>query len=165
MKASQIQLAYATGALTAYTAVTNVVTATTKGAAVALASVVSGTTVSAAGLVLPTIGVFDIEWESLACLIQTNITTNALTVLPVWQCSDEGTNWQTLFPMNGAAYVQTPATGTGSLITTTYRLPLAGINPSAAKLRIAFTTGGATGAAGDNIVASYYWRRRFSIQS
>lgn len=154
-------LFYSTGTKTAYTAQTNVIPSTATGFQVALNTVTSGTTVSGTGLVLPVIGVTNIEFDSLFAIIQTNLTTSTLTVTPVWQQSDDNTNWRTITPMNGAAYVQWPPTGTGSLVNTCEEQAFAGCNPAARYIRIAFTVGGTTGASGDNIVASYRWRKRF----
>lgn len=138
--------------------------ASIRGSNIALNGVVSGSTTSTAGLVLGggNVTLLQIEWESLRAKIQTQITTNLLSVVPVWQVSDDGVAWSTLLPQNGAAYVQWPATGTGTLATTTQDQALQ-FNPSAKYVRIAVNSTGATGGAGDNVIVAYSWRQRFTI--
>lgn len=163
MKANQIQQLYSTGTKTAFTAVANVIPATALGFQIALSGVTATSTVSGTGLVLSTFALPDIEWDSLCAVVQENLTTNTITVTPRWEASDDGTNWQPMRAYNAPAFVQVSAAGTGSLVTTTYRIAATGLNPAAAKIRIAFTVGVATGGAGDNIVVAYAWRKRFSL--
>jgi hypothetical protein len=156
---SMVKKAYAGGALTAYTAPL----AAYKGSVIALATKVTGSVTSTAGLVVtlasPT---FNIEWESLSALIETNITTTSLVVKMIWQASLDGTNWVQLYDSNGVAPVQIAATGSGSLVTTQFIMNLHGINPGYPYLRIAALNTGATGAAGDNVTAAYNYRGRFT---
>jgi hypothetical protein len=131
------------------------------GSVIALNGVVTASTTSTAGLVITPAGnQFNIEWGSLVANIQTGITTNSLAVVAQWQVSNDGTNWASIYPYSGGAYTQVNATGTGSLITTSYCLSLPGINPGHPFLRIAVLSTGATGAAGDNVTVSYNYRRR-----
>jgi hypothetical protein len=144
-----------TGATTAYTSPL----ASYKGSQIALNTVVAGTTTSTAGLVLA-FGSNDIEWDSLAALVETDITTNTITVSSKWQGSGDGTNWVDIVNLNGVAKLQIAAAGTGSLITTQYFHPLAGVNPFTRYIRLAVVNAVATGGAGDNVTVSYCFRRR-----
>lgn len=131
------------------------------GLTVALASVTSGSYASASGLVIP-VGspAFNIEFDSLCAVISAGITTSSLTATTVWQGSNDDSNWLTIYGTNGAAYVQRPATGTGTLVTTTYAQKLE-MNPSFKYLRMAVLVGGTTGASGDNVTVGYCWRKRW----
>ncbi|HEY2516957.1 MAG TPA: hypothetical protein VGI39_39065 [Polyangiaceae bacterium] len=92
------------------------------------------------------------------------ITTTSLVVVTMWQASDDGTNWDTIFPGNGAAYVQVAATGNGGLVTTTYRQWFDFGDAAACQyVRAAVKSTGATGAAGDNITITFGWLKRFFI--
>ena len=153
------QLNYAIAPLTAMSAPF----ASVSGSNIALNAVVSGSTTSTAGLVIGVgLNTALIEYDSLRAKIQTKITTNSLTVVPVWQVSDDGTNWSTIVPHNGAAYVQWPPTGNGTLATTTQDQAFQ-FNPSSKYIRIAVVSGGATGGAGDNVIVAYNWRQRFTV--
>lgn len=128
---------------------------------VALNGVTTGTTTSAAGLVINIDQSRNVEFDSLVMNVTAAITTTSLVVQTLWQVSDDGTTWRTLYPMNGAAYVQVAATGTGSLVTTNYCVAANGWNPSKQFIRAAVLSTGATGAAGDNVTISYGFRKRF----
>lgn len=132
------------------------------GGVIALAGVTTGNTTSTAGLILQPKGANNIAADSLCANISAGITTTSLVVVPQWQVSNNGTTWTTLLPMNGAAYVAL-ATGTGSLVTTTYALSAAGLNLAYPYVRLAVVSTGATGAAGDNVTVSYNWNRQFII--
>lgn len=146
-----------TGAGTAFTAPL----AAYKGSLIALNTVVAGATASTAGLVIANGGPnWNIEWESLVALVETNVTTSTITVSSKWQCSPDGVNWVDLVNLNGVAKLTIAAAGTASLITTQYFHPLSGINPGIAYMRLAVSPGVVTGAAGDNCTVSYFFRKR-----
>jgi hypothetical protein len=150
-----------TGASTAYVATGFT---TFKGSQIALTTVTSGSTASTAGLSLA-LGSQDVEWDSLAALVETDVTTNTITVASKWQVSPDNTNWCDLVNLNGVAKLQISAAGTGSLVTTIYMHPLAGINPSVRYLRLAVVVGVVTGGAGDNVTVSYCYRKRLSSEA
>lgn len=156
MAFGKLQTNYATGTLVAYSAPF----AAVSGSNIALTGVTTGTITSSAGLVLggSNISLQMVEFDSLRALVQGKITTSALVVTPRWQISDDGTNWGDLLPHNGAAYVAL-ATGTGSLVTTSFYQSCQ-VNPSVKYLRMAVLSTGATGGAGDNVIVSYSWRQR-----
>jgi phenylpropionate dioxygenase-like ring-hydroxylating dioxygenase large terminal subunit len=154
---SSIVKSYAGGALTAFTAPL----ASYKGSLVALNGVTAGTAVSTVGLVLQAGGANNIEFNSLAALVETNITTSTMTVTTKWQVSNDGTSWIDLFEKTSQSNTNRSAAGTGSLVTTQYVQSMDGINPSFPYMRIAVQVGVATGAAGDNVTVSYNWRKRF----
>ena len=151
-----------TGAATAYSA-SGAATASMNGSNIALNTVTTGNTTSSAGLVLampsPSMNV---EWDSLVALVQYKITTTSLVVIGRFQGSLDGSNWSDIRDGNGAAFVQVAATGTGSLVTTTLFHSLPGINPSFPYMRYAVVSTGATGAAGDNVIVSYNFRKRWT---
>ncbi|MDP9148520.1 MAG: hypothetical protein M3O36_01050 [Myxococcota bacterium] len=153
---SMIQKAYSTGTQTAFTAPL----ASMKGSLIALNTVVAGTTTSTAGLVLNAGGAFNLEWDSVAAIVETNVTTTSLTVTAKWQVSNDGTNWIDLLTKNSAANVQKAATGTGSLVTTQFVMSLDGVNPAFPYLRAAVLSAGATGGAGDSCTIAYNFRKR-----
>lgn len=147
-----------TGAGTAFTAPL----ASYKGSQIALNTVTSGTISSTAGLVIALAGpTFNIEWESLFALVETDITTSTITVSSGWQGSWDGTNWIQILAGASAtsAFLQVAAAGTGSLITTQYAHYFPG-NPSFDYVRYAVKVGVTTGAAGDNVTVSYGFRKR-----
>lgn len=129
---------------------------------VALSTVVAGTITSAAALVLAPRLSQNIAADSLVMNVSAAITTSTIVVATVWQVSDDNTNWRTIYPLNGAAYVNVAVAGTGSLVTTTYCQSLAGYNFSKQYVRAACLNTVATGGAGDNITISYGWRRAFN---
>lgn len=153
-----VQAAF-TGAGVAYTAPL----AAIKGSLIALNTLVAGSTASSAGLVIPVAGpTWNIEWDSLSALVETNLTTLNITATTKWQVSPDGTNWVDLLGKNGAANVTKAAAGTGGLVTTQYVQSFDGINPGFRYIRLAALVGAATGAAGDNVTASYYFRKRWT---
>jgi hypothetical protein len=129
---------------------------------VALSGVVAGTVTSAAGLVLAPNQSQNIAADSLVMNVSAAITTSTIVVATVWQVSDDGTNWRTIYALNGAAYVNVAPAGTSSLVTTAYCQPLAGFNFSKQYVRAAVLNTVATGGAGDNVTISYGWRRAFN---
>jgi len=151
------------GAGTAFTAPL----AAFKGSQIALNTIVAGTTVSTAGLVL-SMAQSELEWDSLIALVETDLTTSTITVASKWQGSLDGTNWVDIMPNNPAAaagtvalpQLQRAAAGTGSLVTTQYFHAFIGMNPSVDYIRLAVLTGVATGGAGDNVTVSYCFRKR-----
>jgi hypothetical protein len=155
--------AYSQGAQTAYVAPL----AAFKGSQIALSTLVAGTTASTAGLVL-SMASSEVEWDSLSALVETDITTNTITVAGKWQGSLDGTNWLDILPNNPAAaagtlalpQLQRAAAGTGSLITTQYLHQFPGVNPAYDYIRFAVLVGVVTGAAGDNVTVSYCYRKR-----
>ncbi len=148
---------YAQGAQTAFIAPLTAF----KGSQIALNTLVAGTTASTAGLVIANAGAqFNIEWDSLYALVETDLTTNTITVASKWQLSLDGTNWIDIVQDGLLRSKLIAAAGTGSLITTQYVHPLGGINPGADYLRLAVVVGVVTGAAGDNVTVSYGWRKR-----
>ena len=129
--------------------------------AIPLNTLVAGTTTSAAGLVInPGDPRFPIEFDSLVMNVTAAITTSTIVVTTIWQVSDDGTNWRTLFPLNNASYVAVAAAGSGSLVTTNYVQTCNGYNPGKQYIRAAVINTVVTGAAGDNVTISYNWRRR-----
>ena len=144
------------------------------GSLVALTALTSASApASSAGLVIAVAGPqWNIEWDSLVALVETDITTSTLTVASRWQGSWDGTNWIDMVLPGGVpagtvtvAAVQYAAAGTGSLITKQYFHPFQGVNPGVDYLRIAFTVGVTTGAAGDNVTASYGFRKRMNTSA
>lgn len=148
---------YFTGTQQAFTSPLNAY----NGSKIALNTVTAGSTASTAGLVLACAN-NDIEWDSLHALVETNLTTSTITATTKWQGSPDGTNWVDIVGLNSAANVTKAAAGTGSLVTTQYFQAFAGINPGIRYLRIAVLVGVATGAAGDNVTCSYFFRRRWA---
>ena len=147
-----------TGAATAFSAPI----ASQNGSNIALAGVAAGSTTSSAGLLIPIAGPqWNIEWDSLCATVQTKVTTTGLIVTTKWQVSNDGVNWVDFVGTNNAANVAVAATGTGALVVTTYVQALVGVNPSFPYFRIAVLSTGATGAAGDNVICSYNFRKRW----
>lgn len=133
-----------------------------KGSQIALNTLVAGTTVSTAGLVIPLSNpTFQIEWDSLVALVETDLTTSTITATSKWQYSPDGTNWLDVLGLNAAANVTKAAAGTGSLVTTQYFHAFAGMNPAAQAVRLAIQVGVVTGGAGDNVTASYFFAKRW----
>lgn len=129
--------------------------------ALALNTVVAGTVTSAAGLVInPGDPRFPIEFDSLVMNVTAALTTNTIVVTTIWQVSDDGTNWRTLYPMNNAAYVAVAPAGNGGLVTTNYVQSCNGWNPAKQYIRAAVINTVVTGGAGDNVTISYNWRKR-----
>jgi len=152
----RIVKSYSTGASQAFTAPL----ASYVGSKIALSGVTANSTASSAGLVIAVGGPqFNIQWESLHAIVETNLTTSTITATTKWQVSNDGTNWLDLLGKNGAANVTKAAAGTGSLITTQYVQAFDGINPAFPYLRLAVLVGVATGAAGDNVTVSYNWTK------
>lgn len=148
-----------TGAGTAFTAPL----AAYKGSLVPLTGITATSTTSVAGLVILVGGPqFNIEWESLLAIVETNLTTSTITATTKWQVSNDGTVWLDLLGKNGAANVTKAAAGTGSLVTTQYAQAFDGVNPGTPYLRLAVLVGVATGGAGDNVTVSYNWRKRWT---
>lgn len=151
-----------TGAQQAYVA-NGAATAGMNGSKIALNTVVAGTTTSTAGLVLALPSpAMNIEWDSLYALVQTGLTTNTIVVVGKWQASLDGVNWSDILGINAPANVQVAAAGTGGLITTTWFHSFAGINPATPFIRYAVVNTVVTGAAGDNVVVSYGFRKRWT---
>ena len=134
-----------------------------KGSQITLNTVVAGTTTSSAGLVIACAGPqWNIEWGSLAALVQTQITTTALSVVSKWQGSLDGTNWFDIMGMNAPANVAVAPAGTGAPIVTTYMHAAPGINPMVAYIRLAVLSTGATGGAADLALVGYSFRKRWT---
>lgn len=153
---AQLVKSYAQGAVVAFAAPL----ASYNGSAIALSGAVAGTFTSTPGLVIAAgSSAVNIEWESLYAIVQTGLTTSTIVATPVWQGSNDGTNWITLVGQTGAAMTSFAAAGTGSLVTTTWAVPFPG-NPSFPYIRLAILNTVVTGAAGDNVKVSYNWRRR-----
>lgn len=156
---------YASGATVAFIAPL----AAFKGSQIALAGITATSVASTAGLVIALAGPqFNIEWESLYALVETDLTTSTITVAGAWQGSMDGTNWLNVInpglptgdQHSTSYFTQKAAAGTGSLVTTQYVHPLYGFNPSFDYLRYAVQVGVATGGAGDNVTVSYGYRKR-----
>lgn len=146
------------GTATAFTSPLNAF----NGSKIALNTITAGTTVSTAGLVISlTNPTFQIEWESLVALVETNLTTSTITAQTKWQYSPDGTNWVDIRDKNGTARTTVAAAGSGSLVTTQYFQAFDGVNPACQAVRIAVLVGVATGAAGDNVTASYFYTKRW----
>jgi len=157
--ASKLVKSYAGGAQQAFTAPL----AAFNGSKIPLLGVTAGSTASTAGLVIPlTNPTFAIEWESLSALIETNLTTSTITATSKWQYTLDGSNWLDVLGLNAAANVTKAAAGTGSLVTTQYVHSFSGVNPAAQAVRLAIQVGVATGAAGDNVTASYNYIKRWN---
>lgn len=134
-----------------------------KGTVIALNTIAVGATAGAAGLVLPVAGPqFNISECALSAIVETNITTSTLTATTKWQVSNDGVNWLDLLGKNAAGNVTKSAAGSGSLVTTQYVQAFDGIDPAFPYIRLAVLVGGATGAAGDSVTASYQWRKRWA---
>lgn len=127
-----------------------------KSTVIALNTVVSGTTVGGPSLSLAS---GDIEGDTLCANVSSALTTNLLTVTTKWQVSQDGTTWVDVQQSNGAALVRIAPAGTGSLVTTAF-CQLTQFSPAHPYIRLALVTGGATGAAGDNVTVSYNFRKR-----
>lgn len=154
---SSVVKAYAGGALTTFVAPL----AAYKGSQIALNTKVAGSITSTAGLVISCASAtFNIEWESLVALVETDLTTNTIVVKTMWQGSDDGTNWVQIFDENCVALVGVAAAGTGGLVTTQYRQMLRH-NPGMPYLRLAAINTVVTGAAGDNVTVAYNYRKRW----
>jgi hypothetical protein len=133
------------------------------GSKIALSGVTAGSVASTAGLVLAMGSTaVNAEWGSLSANVQTGLTTNSITATMVWQGSNDGTNWVTVNRMTNTANSNFAPAGTGGLITTTFVQAFQGMNPGYPYMRLAALVGGATGAAGDNVVVSYNWRMRWT---
>lgn len=150
------------GAQTAFTAPLAAYT----GSKIALNTITAGSTASTAGLVVvagqPSGGSKSVEFDSLAAVVETNITTSTLTVTTKWQVSNDGTDWIDFFGKNTAANVTKAAAGTGSLVTTQYVQAWDGVNPQFPYVRLAAQVGVATGGAGDSVTVAYNYRLRFN---
>lgn len=156
----KIVKAYFTGAQQAFTAPL----AAYNGSKIALSGITATSTVSTAGLVIACAGPqFNIEWESLSAIVETNLTTNTITATTKWQVSNDGTAWIDLLGKNAAANVTKANAGTGSLVTAQYVQAFDGINPGFPYLRLAVLVGVTTGAAGDNVTVAYNFRKRASV--
>lgn len=150
---------YSNGTQVAFTAPL----ASYKGTVIPLNGITAGSTTGVSGLVIACAGPqFNIEWESLSAIIETNLTTSTITATTKWQVSNDGTNWIDLLGKNAAANVTKSAAGTGSLVTTQYVQAFDGINPGFPYLRLAVLVGTVTGAAGDNVTVAYNWRKRWT---
>jgi hypothetical protein len=125
----------------------------------ALSGVTANTVTSSAALILVPNEITKMAMESLVMNVTAGITTSTLVVTTVWQVSENGSTWVTLYPMNGAAYVNVAAAGNGSLVTTNYVQGCLGWNPSKQYLRAAVISTVTTGGAGDNVTISYGWRK------
>jgi len=148
-----------TGAATAYSA-GGAAIATMNGSNIALNTIVAGTTSSSAGLVMA-VANSDFEWDTLAALVQYKLTTSTITVTGKWQGSYDGVNWSDLVGLNAPANVQLAAAGTGSLVTTTVIHSFAGLGTVTPYIRYAVLSGVVTGAAGDSVIVSYSFRKRW----
>lgn len=148
---------YAQGAQTAFSSPF----AAYSGSQIALNGVTAGSVASTAGLVIAMAGPqFNVEWDSLFAFVETDVTTSSITVSGGWQGSWDGTNWQNILaPGSTSSFLQVAATGTGSLVKTQYVMPF-NWNPAHDYYRFAVKVGGATGAAGDNVIVSYGFRKR-----
>ena len=156
----KIVKSYFTGAQQAFTAPL----ASYNGSKIALNTIVAGATASTAGLLIACAGPqFNIEWESLSAIVETNLTTATITATTKWQVSNDGVQWINLLGKNGAANVTTAAAGSGGLVTTQYVQAFDGMNPGFPYLRMAVLVGVATGASGDSATVSYNWRKRASV--
>ena len=156
----KIVKSYFTGAQQAFTAPL----AAYNGSKIALNTITATSTTSSAGLVIACAGPqFNIEWESLAAIVETNLTTSTITATTKWQVSNDGTAWIDLLGKNAAANVTKAAAGTGSLVTTQYVQAFDGMNPGFPYLRLAVLVGVVTGGAGDNVTVAYNWRKRASV--
>lgn len=140
--------------------------AAVSGTTIALNTITAGNIASSAGAVLGggNVNLALVEFDSLCATVQIGLTTSTITATTVWQHSDDGTNWVTVLPQNGAAYVAFAAAGTGSLVYTQRAQFFQG-NPCKKYLRLAVQVGVATGAAGDNVIVSYSWRQRQTISA
>ena len=156
---------YAGGAQTAFIAPL----ASYKGSQIALNTLVATTVASSAGLVIACAGPqWNIEWDSLWALVETDITTSTITVAGAWQVSMDNTNWLNVLTPgwptgdqhSTSKFTQVAAAGTGSLVTTQYVHPFYGFNPSFDYIRYAVQVGVATGGAGDNVTVTYGFRKR-----
>ena len=154
---NRIVKSYAQGALVAFTAPL----ASYKGSQIALTGVTSGSTASTAGLVI-SMAQNDIEWDSLAAIVETDITTSTITVATKWQVSNDGTNWIDVRDINGTTRTTVAAAGSGSLVTTQYIQYFNGINNPFPYVRLAALVGVTTGGAGDNVTVSYNFRKRWN---
>lgn len=134
-----------------------------KGSSIALNAVVAGTTVSTAGLVIPVASpAWNIEWDSLAAVVQTQLTTATITAQTIWQVSNDGTNWINMLGLNGAANVTVAPAGSGSAINTTYVQAFPGVNPGFPYIRMAVLSGVANGGAADAVIVAYNFRKRWT---
>jgi hypothetical protein len=125
---------------------------------IALNTITAGSTATATGLVLQPFGANNIEFDSLCINVSAVLATASLTAQPILQVSQNGTTWVNLAPLNNAASVVFPATATTNVV-----LGCAGLNLSYPYVRFAVLTAGATGGAGDNVTATYNWRKRLII--
>lgn len=154
-----VKKAYAGGALTAFIAPL----ASYKGSQIALNTKVAGTITSTAGLVLSMANTFmNVEWDSLAAIVETDLTTSTITLKSMWQVSNDGTNWIQFFGNDCTALSAVAAAGTGALVTTQYVHAWPGVNPSFPYVRLAVQNGVVTGGAGDNVTVAYNWRMRWA---
>lgn len=151
-----------TGAATAYSA-SGAATTGMNGTNIPLNGITATSITSSAGAVLSVAAgsAMDIEWDSLVALVQYKLTTNTITAQGRWQGSLDGTNWSDIVGINAPANVTVAAAGTGSLVTTTVLHAFAGVNPGIGYIRYAILDGVATGAAGDNVIVSYCFRKRW----
>lgn len=123
---------------------------------VALSGVTAG---SVAGGPVLALAANDAECDSLVANVSVGLTTSTATVTTKWQVSNDNSTWLDLKGLNSPAAVTVAAAGTGSLVTTAYAHACP-INVSYPYVRLAVQMGVATGAAGDNVVISYNYRKR-----
>lgn len=125
----------------------------------AVASVTSAATLAiACGAGAGAVSGGNIEWGSLIADVSLALTTNTATVTTVWQGSDDGVTYKTIYPQNGSAYAAVAAAGTGAPVTTAYAQTYEG-NPSYAYMRLACVIG-VTGSASVADIATIAYRYR-----
>jgi len=136
------------------------------GIAVALNGKAAGSITSAAPLAIAcgagagAVSGGNIEWGSLIADVSVALNTSTATVTTVWQGSDDGVTYKTIYMQAGAAYLSVAAAGTGATVTTAYAQTYEG-NPSYAYMRLACIVGVAGSAsAADIVTISYRYRIR-----
>jgi hypothetical protein len=128
------------------------------GGVVALSGVLTGTTTGAPSI--PLMGPEMPEADSLVADISAAITTSSLVVVVKWQVSNDNSTFRDIYDSAQTAYAQVAPTGSGSLVTTAFKVAAPKGVMSYPYARVAIASSGATGAAGDNVTAAYSYLKR-----
>ncbi|MCA9624739.1 MAG: hypothetical protein KC731_37205, partial [Myxococcales bacterium] len=95
---------------------------------------------------------------TLSATVAVEAETDGITLTPLWQVSNDGTTWQTVYPPNGATYVA-QATGTAGDDAAVERVIQAPDSVYGFKFcRVAIQVGVQTGTANDTWRISYNFK-------
>ncbi len=112
-----------------------------------------------AGSTVPIGGSPSVSPGTLVANVTTAITTSTIVLTASWQVSQDGTTFVPIFSGTGAAYTNSSAAGTGSLVTSTFSLAAPFAASAYPYARCVLTNSVTTGGAGDTYVVSYNYVR------